>query len=840
MGITSLPGTDPSPASLLRRAIEQASQLTEALRLPDDLPAILVDEGVWSPAEAIHRIDCPPRGPAPAALAALAPRLSAEEARAAFDRVDDCWDSFHGVAGVVALARRLISLGAAGDALDALSRLDPGPRGLALARVAADLPVDLRATAVRVALHGLSDARGAEACIAHLALARALPDRRDALVEQGLDALRDGDWPIYPYILQWMAHAGARERAVGIIAREETSSDALAAVLPWCDGDERAELWAMWREACARAIADGWKLTGLRLPLPARGDELAELLALARSRPGPRERAVALAHLASQHRALLDEALEAVRQLAGLDLVLGLVSLLPSLAGAARDEVAREALAALTRPGVERASIYELARAWPWLDPEPPVESYPISPTLPGLRARVVAHLPRAQAGGRRAEALALLAATLRRNDDHHRAGAIAALGKHLPDPAARARALAFAESVACASPCPWIGLAHLLRHVEPGARPELTRRALASLPDDLDEETVRALPPLLEALAPDEAAAIVTRILERGGTSSVNDLWAVCEAALRAGAVRPLAEALLGGRAGHRAEYVLPQLLRHADAELHPRVAAALLEPFEHFGPADVPGLDITRAVPWLTPAERERLVARIPPKPVGSKLSFLREPLIVALARPLAEQGALDLLRPLLATVGRARRLKALASALPFLDKAEREKVTRQIRGDLRRGEGEYAAAHLAAAGHASALLDLVAPLGPVALARVGRHLPADQRPRFLDLLARSLREKPSGVYSSATLRELAPWLGELPRDVLVGPFERALERARLQGRPELFQHFITGERGSDEGGGEEGGDTGLTLALVHLAGPAGLAACVALLEDVGREPA
>lgn len=430
----------------------------------------------------------------------------------------------------------------------------------------------------------------------------------------------------------------------------------------------------------------------------------------------------------------------------------------------------------------------------------------------------------------------ALLVDALRIDDDHHRAGALAALGDRLPDAAGRERVLALAESVACASTRPWIGLSHVLRRVEPSARPDLARRALASLPDDPDEETVRALPPLLEALAPDEAAAIVTRILERSATAVVNDLQAICEAALRAGAVRPLADALLGGRAGHRVEHVLPQLLRHADAELRPRVAAALLDPFEDAGPARFPDLDIARAVPWLTPAERERLVARIPPKPTGTMLGFRREALIVALARPLAEQGALGLLRPLLASVGRTRRLVALASALPFLDEAERERVTRQVLGDLRRSNdgalAALAAPHLAAAGHASALLDLLVPFGAEALAPLGPHLPADQRPRFLDLLARTALDGPGPVSTSAGLRKLAPWFGELPRDVLARLFERALERAAARGRPDLFHAFITGEYGH-----HEDGDPGLLLALTHLVGPAGLAACIAQIEDVAR---
>jgi hypothetical protein len=157
---------------------------------------------------------------------------------------------------------------------------------------------------------------------------------------------------------------------------------------------------------------------------------------------------------------LLDEALAAVRQFTGLDQVLGLVSLLPSLAGAARHDVAREAHAVLTRPEAEREPIHKLIDAWPWLAPEPRVAFYVSSPALRSLRARV---LPTSRHLARRAEVLAPLTTVLRIDDAHRRGGGLAALGAHLPDAAERERVGALAESVACTSARSWIGLAHVL-----------------------------------------------------------------------------------------------------------------------------------------------------------------------------------------------------------------------------------------------------------------------------------------------------------------------------------------------------------------------------------------
>jgi hypothetical protein len=822
---------DDSAPALLRRALERATWRTVAERLPVTLPAVLVDDGVWSPAEALERVDCPPGRAHPLALAELAPRLPAALARAALARADTSGESFHAVAGLVALVRRLVDLGAANEAHDALTRLPPRARDLVVARVADRLPDDLRASALALPPAEFAHSGSGDACVARLMHARLRPDRRDALVDRALFDL--GEFPVEPFVLRWMARAGAVARAVAL-ARTEGGRDDLAAVIPWCAaGRERAELWARWREGAEQALVDRRRRAEFHLPLPALPDELAELGALARAHPQPRERAALLAHLAVHHRAYVDEALAAARRLDVLDRVLGLASLLPALAGELRHAVAREAWALVADLDVDRESISDRFVAWPGPVDEPQDCFGPYTPTLPDLRARVVAHLA---PGERRPAALALLSAALRIDDAHYGAAALSALGAHLPDADARARVFARAESLALASNRPWIGLAHLLARVDPEARPQLARRALASLPDELDDETLHALPALLAALPAADAAALVVRVVEEGQWSVVNDLRAIVDAALRAGAVAPLAELFLGDAGRREADYVLPRLLRHADAELRPRIAAAVLEPFEEGSLYDFP--DIVAAVPWLSPAERERLVARIPAKKLMTKTGTKREPLIVALARPLAEQGALELVRPLLASVGRTRRLVALASALPFLDPAERDKVIRQICGDVRRGDDYLAwlaAPDLAAAGHADLLVEQLASRGVHALARIAGHVSPDQRPRLLELMTRAAVERPESI-TGADLRALGPVLRELPRDVLARACERVLAGIADSGRPDLLQALVVEPRDDDD---DDAVDPVLTRALVELAGPTGLPACIALLDDLASAP-
>jgi hypothetical protein len=787
---------------------------------------LLVEEGIWSPAEALERIDS---DSAPH-LAALAPRLPRELALAVLARADTSGDSFHAVAGLVALADRALELGATGEVFDVLTRLPAEARGLVVARVGERLPPDLRASAVRLVLADFPLGGDPDACVARLLFAGLVPERRDALVRDALHAL--GEFPVEPYQLRWMARVGAVARAVELAHEHDEPrlrAPALAAVIPRCDGDQRAESWATWREDVTALLAAG-RRPELPLPLPARPDELAELVTLARGLSQPRARAVALAHLAVHHREYVDEALAAVRLLDDLDRVLGLASLLPALAATSRHDVAGEAWALLTRLDVDRPAISDLFEDWPGPPDDSPVESYAVSPTPADLRTRIAVHLAPVQ---RREAALALLAAARRIDDTHYRAAALAALGAHLPDPEARARVFTRAEALALASPRPWLGLVHLLARVDLEVRPTLARRALASLPDELDQETLHNLPPLLAALTPDDAAALVARILA-GSWSVVNDLQANVAAALRAGAVRPLAELLLGEDAPHGTEYVLPLLLRHADAELHPRIAAALLEPFEDEDLWQFP--EILPAVPWLSPDERAWLVARIPRKPLHSKLGDRREPLIVALARPLAEQGAFDLLRPLLPGAGRGHRLAALADALPFLDPGERERVTKQLFGDLRRGNCRltwHVVPALAAAGHADALVDLPTPLDTRNLARIAPHVSADRRPRLLELLVRAALDESGSHVTSTDLRAFAGLRRELPCDALARVCELALADAAESGRPELLRALVAEARDSDDEHHDV--DPGLPSILVELAGPTGLPALVALLDDL-----
>ncbi|WAS95068.1 hypothetical protein [Nannocystis punicea] len=830
-------GSAQPPTTLLRRALERAGREAISRQLPAELPPLLIDEGIWSPAEALEAIDFDD----PRSVAALAPRLSREQALTALARAETilAGDHFRGsfgrVVGVVALLGRLLDLDATQEVFDALTRLPQNARGLVVARVAERLPADLRADAVSRGLADFDLSGDEDACIARLLFARLVPERRKALINDALFAL--GEFPVEPLHLQWVARSGAVARAIELVDAEDGPSEraqALAAVIPWCRGAQRAEAWATWREETAERLAAGRSIP--HLPLPADPDERPELATLARGLATPYRRAVALTHLAAHHHEFLDEALAAVRQLGDdlvVDRLLGLASLLPALAGAGRHDAAREAWTILAAPDIDRESISDCFDAWPPPVDEPQLDSSPGSPTPARLRARIAVHLAPDE---RRSAALGLLAAALRIDDTHYRAAAIAALGAHLPDPDARARVLARAESLALASSRPSIALGYLLEHVDPERRPQLARRALALLPDEIDGELMHDLPPLLAALPPDDAGALVARAVA-GPWSFVNHVRAIVAAALQAGAVRPLAELFLGDSdEGRRAaEYVLPLLLQYADAELHPRISAVLLEDFEDSHMFDFP--DILEAVPWLSPAEQKWLVERIPRKRMYTKLGNRREPVIVALARPLAEQGAFDLLRPLLQGAGRPHRLAAFAHALPFLAAEERERVTRQLFGDLRRGTygGWRCVPALAAAGLGDALLDVLPPTDIDDLARIAPQLSPEGQSRLLERISRRVADDPGFCLHSHSLRPLGPLLRELPRDVLAHLCERALADAGRSGRPDLLRALAV-EQPYDRD--YEDVEPGLTRALVELAGP-DLPACIALLDDLDRAP-
>lgn len=802
----------PDILEALGRSLDAAARNTGKIRMPTSLPALLVEIGEWSVAEALESIDRPPLGPPAQALVALAPLLSPAEALAAIARVRHAWDGQDDAAGALALARRAAS-GDPTATLAAVAKLEPAPRALVLARLAADLPAELRASAVDQALAALGAREGDAASIALLALARAAPERRDEFVERALQALWSADESCYPYTLEWLVYAGAAARAQSLALAETMAyprAQALAAVLPGCVGEERRALWSTWREAVDRALAERASFVGLRLPLPAQRDELNELLTLVRARPGAYERAVALSHVALHHREYLDEALAAVRRLPVVERGLGLLFLLRS------DRChAREALAALSDPAVEAARLHQLCD--PWLAPteEPPVAFSEPTPRAVDLRARAIAGLIGDE---RRTEALALLAAARRAGYAHFRAGEIAALASGL-EGSARAAALAQAAVIAGASEHPLVGLSQVIRRLPPAERPPLARVALATL-GDVDDAARRALPPVIAASPAGLAGELVVDALN-SGWSLVHEMAAIVTAGLRAGAVAPIADAILGGA---WPEYFVHLLLPYADAGLRPRVLDALFGRDD--GPIDV-DLRHIAVVDDLDADELRRAVACLPPAAVRwSKRGAYRDPLVVALVRPLARRGMLELLRPALASLGRATRLPALASALDLLAADERATVARQLLGDMRRGTihaGPALVARLAADGHAGALLELPA-LDVHGLAALLPHLPASLRPRLRERLAAAADD----VATIGALGVLADLRDELPTGALARACAHVLTITAASGRAALYAELAGCEADHPDT------ETGLTRALHALVDPI---AAIAEIEASAR---
>ena len=784
------------------RELDAAACNAQRLRMPASLPARLLELGEWSAEQALASVDRPPIGPPALALVELAPLLSAAEALATLARKCQRWDAHEDIAGDLALARRVVSLGEPAAALAAVAGLEAGPRGLVLARLAADLPAELRASAAEQALVALGEREGDAACIAILALARALPQRRAELVERALKALWRGDDGVYPYVLRWLVYAGAGPRARELALAETMTyprAQALAAVLPDCPGEERGALWRAWREAIDSELAGRSWFVSLRVPVPASPDELSELLTLLRARRSVHERSVALAHVALHHGEHLDEAIEVLRmQSEPIERALGLLYLLP-----ARPDLAREVLAALAEQSRRSVNFHKTSLE-PWQAPasEPPVGFMGPTQSLADLQARALVGLAPAE---RCAEALKLLAGARRLSDEHALAGAISALASGL-DSAAREHALTRARVLAQAGDQPFIGLSQVLRRLPIAKRPALAKLALASL-GQYEEPDTLALPPVIAALPAELAGAQVLRVLRAGGSWVVPEIAAIVAAGLRAGAVVVIADELLAASTD-RHRYFIHLLLPHADAGLRPRVVGAVLA-------ASDGSIDLAACVPALTDDELRALIAGISSEETRmSKQHAHRSLTISRLVRPLAQRGALELLRPALASLGRADRLPALVTALDLLAPDERSTVSRQLIGDLRRGGAGVATVHveqLAAAGHAEALLELPA-LGLASLAALAPGLPAALQPRLRERLVAAVE----AIHTARQLDDLVPLHASLAGDVLSQVVLRCIKEAAQRGRTALYAALAGDEAGYAEA------ETGLTRLLLHLADP------------------
>lgn len=792
----------------LRRGLSRAIESSQVHAMPDALPGLLVARGAWTVDEALCSVDHVERGPSSGALLGLAPWLSAEQAIAALGRVRRLWDDWFNVEGALAVARRAVQLGAAEQAVAVVERFAADGRGLVLARLMRDLPERMHAAVLERAAGDLRGREGDRVCIAYMALAEAVPSRRDELVERGMQALFDGDDSAYPYVLEWLAYAGARPRAVAYARMERglayPRAQALAAVIPWCREAERAALWREWRSVLDEACADRYGLSSLRLPLPASDEELEELLALVRGRPGVRERAVALAHVAVHHDEVIDEALAAIRGLEGVDRALGLSAVLPVCDEACGEDVAREVLGLLEDPG-DLSELHNTAQAWPVVDGEPARSFHVHTPRLGDLRARATARLP-ADEG---TEAALLLADESRAQDDKVvRASAIAAFASGL-EGEERAAALVRATELAWASARPFVGLSQVLRRSPVETRRGLAEAALAVM-GALDEAVVSALPPVIAALPAEVAGELVVRVLEEVRSGGVHMHAAVVAAGLRAGAVDVVAPAVLDG---DMTRYHVHLLLPYADAELRPRVVEALIGSEDDGEELELDlAADLVACVKFLNGDELGRLVSRLPPPEVRyTKRGGDRDPLIAACVRPLAERGRLEELRPALATLNRELRLPALATALDLLPADERATVVRQLLGDMRRGAyvPPEVKVSLAAGGHAEALLDL--ELGVSDLVAIAPHVSGASRDR---LRARVLEVGARVTDLEASL-ELVEGFDRVPDGALVRALTAAIDDAAASGCKGLLEALAGSE--ADHGARE----TGVTRALLRLAG-------------------
>jgi hypothetical protein len=327
---------------IARAGLVISSVASLTFRLPPNLVGHLIEEGIWSPAVAVSRVERPGGGFASETLRSLVPHLDLALARAALDvcaRHPSFIGDLPGAEGLAALVVRLATLAGDAEVPAALDRFPPAVRAMVAAIAWPALP-----RAVWPAL--VTAIRDGAAQVSHCSYAAstafaAVPlfeDRaqRDALIKPALERLWDEDFGLDNEHAALLGAAGHWTHGWELAQRETSAyprAQAHAFIAPFLPEPMRADAYARWFDAYCEATAGGSTIS-LRIPAGLPSEVRDPLLRWARSRLDPAAQAKVRLALAYEDPGLRAEAIDAVRALRGADGMLARLALIPALAPA--------------------------------------------------------------------------------------------------------------------------------------------------------------------------------------------------------------------------------------------------------------------------------------------------------------------------------------------------------------------------------------------------------------------------------------------------------------------------------------------------------------------------
>jgi len=324
---------------IARAGLVISSVASLTFRLPPNLVGHLIDEGIWSPAVALSRVERPGGGFASETLISLVPYLDVALARAALDvcaRHPSFIPDLPNAEGLAALVVRLATLAGDAEVPAALDRFPPDVRAMVAAIAWPALP-----RAVWPAL--VTAIRDGAAQVSHCSYAAStafaavpiLEDRaqRDALIKQALERLWEEDFGLDNEHAVLLAAAGHWTHGWDMAQRESSAyprAQAHAFIAPFLPEPMRVNAYARWFDAYCKATAEGFTIS-LRIPAGLPADVRDQLLRWARLRLDAGGQAKVRLALAYEDPRMRRDAIDAVRALRGADGMVARLALIPAL-----------------------------------------------------------------------------------------------------------------------------------------------------------------------------------------------------------------------------------------------------------------------------------------------------------------------------------------------------------------------------------------------------------------------------------------------------------------------------------------------------------------------------
>ncbi len=702
-----------------RSALIRASCASRTRQLPPELPALLVEDDLWSDEVALFNTRHPSRGYQAETLSQMTPHLRGDTIAELFEDLTGLkvWGETPGqaLAQIIHRAHALELVDLQG-CMDTLASIEPAK---IRAQAAATLctKASFKAAGAQLSERLLADHKGVDrgihaAAMLIKALRVAPAALRPRLMRTIDHRIWDDDEGHDKRTLGWMAKGGEVDAALDLALKQYSAFpkiNALAAVIPHLpSGAAKDDAYGVWWSTLEKE-ATHHRFDQFGVPLPLEAPWQDRYLSLMQTVASPAVKAICLARLARHHPQRVEEACLAVEGVqGGLFRAFAADYMLPVIEAERRETWLTQGVTTLfdDLEGSRGDKVRKAWQAWPDVRTEP-LESWWFKPYV-SIETHICRLLRGQSSAMRRQHLLVLLGRAHKIDDGHNQAGMVGRLMEDIA-PKERPKLLKEALERTKGHPKGAFTMQWLLPYTPNGAQERLSMACIDALPDKIEgKDTALAF---MVPFVPGKARQnIQKRALDAWYARTVNTIPPPVATLLRRHATPSELEAMLESLKGPLKARNKRQNPRHQGDMVLMALELAREGTKEHIKPWLKPGMKcaterkllftpiisspiVSQMAPELEDGQLEALVEHYFPQHspqmerfLGSKGLPLRAQ--AAILKAIANRGAPERAYALARTVPRDHNKTALMAPIAgFLQGAPLEEATRYALGTLGR---------------------------------------------------------------------------------------------------------------------------------------------------------